>query len=420
MALVRQHFPAPVVDDIPGTVTAELERLRLDATIRPGASVALTAGSRGIAHIAAILQAAVAHLKALGAKPFIVPAMGSHGGATSDGQMAILQHYGITEETMGVPVRATMDAVRIGEVMDGVPAYLDGHAYEADHIGVINRIKPHTDYHGVLESGLFKMMAIGLGKQVGASYYHRAFFHYGFDRILTEVGRCVLRTGKVAFGLGILENAYDETARIVGVRPEAMETTEHLLLKEARALMGRLPFERLDLLIVDWMGKNISGTGMDTNIIGRLYQDGQPEPDSPFILRIFVRGLTEESEGNAAAIGLADITTTRLVQQIDREKTYMNAFTSGTPGKMRVPLHFDTDREALAWALNTIGLTPPEKSRTVRIHSTLHIRDVLISESLFDEARGRDDLEIRGEPRAMEFDDEGNLTDFLARAEQPL
>lgn len=414
MARVRQHFFAPELDDIPGAVRAELEHLNLSGRIRKGGSVAVTAGSRGIANIALILRTVVDHLKSLGAEPFLVPAMGSHGGATVEGQCEILRHYGITEASMGVPIRATMEAVKVGTIVDGMPVYLDRHAYEADHIAVVNRVKPHTDFRGKIESGLCKMMAIGLGKQVGAQFYHRAFFHHDFEPIVRQVAQKVLETGKIAFGLAIVENAYDRTAKVVGLHPEEIETTEPKLLEEARALMAKLPFDRLDLLIVDEMGKNISGTGMDTNIIGRLYQDNMPEPESPKILRIFVRDLTELSQGNAAGIGFADVTTTRLVKSIDRVSTYMNAFTAGTPMKMRTPLHFDSDREALAWVLHTIGLTPPERSRTVRIFTTLHLDEVLISEALLDEAKKRPDLEILTEPEEMAFDAEGNLTPFYS------
>jgi len=413
MARVRQHFAAPRVSDIAGTVRAELESLNLSDRIRPGDSVALTGGSRGIANIATVLRAVADYMKGIGAKPFIVPAMGSHGGATAEGQLEILHHYGITEETMGVPLKASMDVVKVGTIVDGMPVNLDRNAYEADHIAVINRVKPHTDYRGKIESGLFKMMAIGLGKQAGAQFYHRAFFKYEFEPIVRQIGRRVLETGKVAFGLALVENAYEETAKIVGLLPDEIEATEPKLLEEARGLMARLPFDVLDLLIVDEMGKNISGTGMDTNIIGRLYQDNMPEPESPKILRIFARALTEMSEGNAAGVGFADIITTRLLNSIRREPTYMNAFTAGTPVKMRTPLHFDTDREALQWVLNTIGLTPSDESRTVRIFTTLHLRDVLISESLVDEARTRTDLEVLSDPVAMDFDSDGNLTPFL-------
>jgi hypothetical protein len=416
MARVRQHFVAPEVADIPQAVRAELESLTLAERIKPGDTVAVTAGSRGIANIALIIRTVVDYLKTLGAQPFIVPAMGSHGGATAEGQCEILRHYGITETTMDVPIRATMEVVKVGTIVDGMPVNLDRNAYSADHIAVVNRVKPHTDFRGRIESGLCKMMAIGLGKQAGAQFYHRAFFQYEFEPIVRQIARRVLETGKVAFGLAIVENAYESTAKVVGLHPDEIETTEPKLLEEARGLMARLPFDRLDLLIVDEMGKNISGTGMDTNIIGRLYQDNMPEPESPKILRIFVRDLTEMSGGNAAGIGFADVTTTRLVRSIDRASTYMNAFTAGTPIKMRTPLHFDTDREALAWVLNTIGLTPSDRSRTVRIFTTLHLDEVLISEVLLDEAKERPDLEILNEPEEMTFDARNNLTPFYTSA----
>jgi len=409
---VRQHFPNPTVDDVRAVVMDELARLNLGDRVRPGKTVALTGGSRGVRNIDVIMRATVDYLKSIDARPFIIPAMGSHGGATAEGQTEVLRHYGISEETMGCAVQSGMDVVQIGELDSGVPVYLDQHAHDADYIGVINRVKPHTDFRGVVESGLCKMMAIGLGKQYGASFYHKACMHYGFESTILGAARNMIASGRVAFGLAAVENAYDETARIVATLPEELIATEQKLLEQAREWMGRMPFERLDLLIIDWMGKNISGSGMDANVIGRMYQDFQEEPSSPSILRVFVRNLTTESDGNASGIGLADITTTRLVESMDRDVTYMNAFTSNTPQKMRTPIHFDTDREALAWILNTLGLTTPEQSRTVRIRSTLHVEEVLISEALVPEARERTDLELLGEPFEMVFDDDGNLTEF--------
>lgn len=405
----RQHFLPLRVENIRDTIWAELSALQLADTIKPGETVAVTAGSRGICRIAEIIRSVVDYLQSLGAKPFIVPAMGSHGGATAEGQCEVLHHYGITEETMGVPIRATMEVVKVDQLADGLPVYLDANAYGADHIAVVNRVKPHTDYHGGLESGLFKMMAIGLGKQVGATYYHRAYLHYGFEHVLKSVGNRVLETGKVAFGLAVVENGYDQTAKIVAARPENMEATERKLIQEARMLMARLPFEELDTLVVDEMGKNISGTGMDTNVIGRVFQDTQPEPESPKILRIFVRDMTEESGGNAAGIGFADMVTTRLIEKMDRVSTYMNALTAGTPQKMRTPLYYDTDRDALAWILHTIGLTAPENARLVWIRNTLMLDDLLISESLLPEAKQHPNLDILGEPFEMSFGGDGNL-----------
>ncbi|MDA1192496.1 MAG: lactate racemase domain-containing protein [Candidatus Poribacteria bacterium] len=411
MMRVRQHFPDPTVTDIPKAVADQIAVINLSDRIKPGDTVALTGGSRGIANIDTVLKAAVDAMKALGAKPFIIPAMGSHGGATAEGQIDVLLHYGITEETMGCEIRSSMDAGLIGTTTNGTPVYRDKNAESADHIGVINRVKPHTDFHGVIESGLCKMMAIGLGKQLGASRYHKAFLRYDFEETVLDAARINIGTGKVAFGLAVVENAYDDTAIVRAIPADNIIEVEQELIIEARKLMGRLPVMDLDCLIVDYMGKNISGTGMDTNIIGRaMFPDLYPLPAGvPSIMRIFVRDMTEESYGNASGIGFADVTTTRLVNGIDRHATMMNAYTANTPHGMKKPIDFETDKEALEWLLNTLGLTPPEHSRTIQIHSTLHLKEVLVSEALVDEVKGRDDIELLGGLEPMKFNADGNL-----------
>ncbi|MFQ6042638.1 MAG: lactate racemase domain-containing protein [Candidatus Poribacteria bacterium] len=415
MVRVRQKFDAPVVEDIPETVKLELAKLHLPESINMGDTVAIAAGSRGIANIDIVVKAIVGYLKEIGAKPYVIPAMGSHGGATAEGQMDVLRHYGITEETVGAPVAAKMEVVQIGTMEDELPVLIGKDADRADHIVVVNRIKSHTDFSGSIESGLMKMLAIGLGKQQGANMYHRAFFRYGFERVIRAVSQVVLSSGRVAFGVGLIENAYGQTAKIAAMRADELEMMEQQLLVEAKKLSGRLPFDELDLLIVDKMGKNISGTGMDTKVIGRLMQNFEPEPEKPAILRIFVRDLTEESNGNACGVGLADFTTTRLVEKIDRRATYMNSITALGPQKVRTPVYYDTDREAVESALETIGLTKPKDCRVVRIESTLHLREVEISESLLPAAQEKSDLEIMGEPGEMEFDEDGNLRPFDAR-----
>ena len=409
MVKVRQKFDALVVKDIPETVTLELAKLHLPKSINAGETVAIAVGSRGIANIDTVVKAIVSNLKKIGAKPYIIPAMGSHGGATAEGQIDVLRHYGITDEAMGAPVLATMEVVQIGETEDELPVLVGKDAYEADHIVILNRIKSHTDFSGVIESGLMKMLAIGLGKQKGANMYHRAFFRYGFEHVIRTVSQVVLSSGKIAFGVGLIENAYGQTARIAAMLADELEITEQKLLVEAKKLSGSLPFDELDLLIVDKMGKNISGTGMDTKIIGRLMQNFEPEPQKPAILRIFVRDLTEESNGNACGVGLADFTTTRLVEKIDRPATYMNSITALGPQKVRTPVYYDTDREAIENALDTVGLTKSKDCRVVRIKSTLHLGEVEISESLLPAAQTKSDLEIIGELRDMEFDKYGNL-----------
>lgn len=412
MTRIQQRFEAPVLADLPAAIHAELTRINASALIKPGASVAITAGSRGVANVATAVKATVDYLKTLGAHPFVVPAMGSHGGATADGQRSVLEHYGITEATVGAPVKASMAVVELGKTADGLPVFLDRYAAEADHIVPLNRIKAHTDFNGSIESGLMKMMVIGLGKQEGANFYHRAFFQYGFEHVITAVGGFILDTGKIAFGIGLLENAHEDTAKAVAVPAAELLQTERQLLVEAKSLMGRLPFDELDLLIVDWTGKNISGTGMDTNVIGRMMQNFEPEPAKPAILRIFVRDITDESDGNATGIGLADFTTTRLVDKIDRHATYMNGITALGPQKSKIPFYYDTDREAIAVALDTIGLTAPADARVIRIESTLRLTEMDISEVLLEDAKLHSRLAVIGETQPLPFDASGNLLPF--------
>ena len=412
MARIQQRFEAPVLTDLPAAIHAELERINASAIVKPGETVAVTAGSRGVANVATAVKATIDYLKALGARPFVVPAMGSHGGATSEGQRSVLEHYGITEETVGAPVKATMDVVELGKTADGLPVFFDRYAAEADHVVPLNRIKAHTDFNGSIESGLMKLMVIGLGKQQGANFYHRAFFQYSFEHVIRAVGGFILDTGKIAFGLGLIENAHEDTAKAVAMPAAQLLQTERELLVEAKALMGRLPFDELDLLIVDWTGKNISGTGMDTNVIGRMMQNFEPEPAKPAILRIFVRDITEESDGNATGIGLADFTTTRLVDKIDRHSTYMNGITALGPQKSKIPFYYDTDREAIEVALDTIGLTEPEDARVIRIESTLRLTEFDISEVLLEDAKLHSRLDVIDETKPLAFDAAGNLLPF--------
>ena len=418
MARVRQHFDAPTLPDLRFTIREELDRIDVASIVRSGETVAITAGSRGVANIATAVKATVDYLKEIGAKPFVVPAMGSHGGATAEGQRNVLEHYGITETTVGAPVKATMDVVELGKITHGragsLPVFMDRYATEADHVVPLNRIKAHTDFNGSIESGLVKMMVIGLGKQQGANYYHRAFFQYGFENVIMAVGSFVLDTGKIAFGLGLIENAHEQTAKAAAMPAARLIQTERQLLVEAKSLMGRLPFDELDLLIVDFTGKNISGTGMDSNVIGRMMQNFEPEPIKPQILRIFVRDLTEESDGNATGIGLADFTTTRLVDKIDRHATYMNGITALGPQKSKIPFYYDTDREAIEVALETIGLTKPENARVIRIESTLRLTDLDISEVLVKDAQLHSNLEIVGDVQPLAFDETDNLLPFAS------
>jgi hypothetical protein len=409
MLRVKQRFEGPTLHDIPSAVRATVASLHLADRVKPGQTVAITAGSRGIANIDRILRTVVEELKALNLKPFIVPAMGSHGEATAEGQRKILKNYGITEAAMGCPIKSSMEVARVGEVK-GLPVFCDKNAWEADHIGVVGRIKAHTDFDGEIESGLFKMMAIGLGKQHGAEHYHRAGFQHSYAEIFPAVGRTVLESGHVLFGLGVVENGYDETAKVKALLPKDFETEEKSLLREAKAWMARLPFPAVDLLIVDEMGKNISGAGMDSNVLGRAYVQkvlGQPK-----ILRIFVRDVTPESDGNAIGIGIADFTTRRLVDKINYRAMYMNAITSGVPEGAKVPMAFETDREAIQVALGMIGLTPPDQASVVRIKDTLHLTEMDVSEAFLPQVERHERLSIMSGPAPFAFDSKGDLLPF--------
>jgi hypothetical protein len=406
MIRVRQTFPRPRVADIPVAVREALGSAAL--RVKSGDTVAVGAGSRGIANIDVIVGATVRWLKELGARPFVFPAMGSHGGGTAEGQLSVLEHYGITETTMGCPVRATMDVVQVGEAL-GLPVWLDGLAAEADWIGIVNRVKPHTDFKGSIESGLFKMMTIGLGKHRGAIQYHRANIHHGYETVITSVGREMLAKARIGFGVGIVENGYDETAHVEAFRPEDLEAGERRLLKSAREWMARLPFSPIDVLVVEEMGKNISGSGMDTNVIGRPSNPHEPFPNDPKILWIVTLDLTDESYGNAVGIGNADFTTRRLVEKIDMKPTLINAITACAPGGAKVPATFETDREAVETALSCIGLTPPEKARVIRIKNTLMLGEIEVSEAYAAELARRPDLTPVGDAAPLPFDAAGRL-----------
>ncbi len=409
MFRVKQRFEGPTLRDIPGTVRETMATLHLADHVKPGQTVGITAGSRGIANIDRITRAVVDELKGLGLKPFVVPTMGSHGEATAEGQRKILEHYGITEESMGCPLRSSMEVVQIGEVK-GIPVFCDRNAWEADHIAVVARVKTHTDFNAEIESGLFKMMAIGLGKRRGAEHYHRAGHHYSYAEIFPLVGKVVLDAGHILFGLGIVENGYDETARVQALLPKDFWEGEKSLLLESKAWMAKLPFEKIDLLIVDDMGKDVSGAGMDPNVIGR--PSVQKVPEYPKVKRLFVRDLTLACDGNAIGIGMADFTTRRLVENINFKAMHMNAITAGVPEAARVPMAFDTDREAVEVALGMIGLTASEEARVVRIKNTLQLTELEVAEALLSEVKAHDRLSAVTDPAPLVFDDVGNLPPF--------
>ncbi len=406
MLKIRQDFPGAALNDVASVVREQIGKLGLKNKVRPGQTIAITAGSRGITDIAIITRAVVDECKSLGLVPFIVPAMGSHGGATADGQHLILEHYGITESAMGCPIRSSMEVVRIGDFKE-IPVFLDRNAWEADHIAIVGRVKSHTDFEGDIESGLFKMMSIGLGKKEGAEIYHRAGMKYGYAQVFPAIGRKVLETARILFGLAILENARQETDGIQAVAPEDFREMEKRLLAQYKSWAPHLPFDSLDLLIVDEIGKQISGTGMDPAVIGRPMI--QRIPTSPKIRWIIVRDLCPDSDGNALGIGMADFTIKRLVDRIDYPKMLVNAVTSANPGAARIPLTLSNDREAISTALGMLGLTPPENARVVRIQNTLQLTEIEASESLLSEVDTNAPLTRITRLCPMAFDVDGNL-----------
>lgn len=406
---VKQQFSGPMLHDVAAAVREALGKIALP--VRPGQTIALTVGSRGVVNIDVIVRATVDHLTALGARPFIIPAMGSHGGGTAEGQRAVLEHYGVTEATMGCPIRATMEVVQTGEVL-GLPIWLDRYAAEADWIGVINRVKPHTGFTGEIGSGLLKMMTIGTGKHRGAVQAHRANIRLGYETMITALGREMLRTGRIAFGLGIVENGYDETAKVQALLAADMEAGERALLREAKAWMARLPFDPIDLLIADEMGKDISGAGMDSNIIGRHGTFFEPQFPNPKITFIVVCDLTPHTSGNAVGIGNANFTTRRLASKIDWNATHINALTACAPDAAKLPPVLETDRDAIAVALSCLGLDRVDDARVVRVKNTLRLAEVEVSEAFLPEVAKRDDLQQMSDPAPLAFDATGTLLPF--------
>lgn len=409
MVLVEQVFENNPIDDVAQDLSKKLASLKIREKILPGQTVAITAGSRGITDLLPIIRTLVRELNQAGAEPFIIPAMGSHGGATAEGQEAILKEYNITWETTGARIRSCMAVDSLGKTVHDVPVYVDRVANQADHIVLLNRVKPHTDFEGEIESGLTKMAAIGLGKRHGAETCHNAILDQGYYETFTTVADVILAKAPVTLGIGIVENQLDQTEEIGVAWKEDIPGLDRTLLKKAKSVFPRLPFERIDLLIVDEMGKNISGTGMDQNIIARTVIKVGTVPAHPVIRRIFVRDLTPESRGSAIGLANADFTTTRLIHKIDRHATYTNCLCSCEPAMAAVPAYFDTDREAVVTALGTIGLRPPEKARIVHIKNTLQLEKMCISDALLAECQNTDRLRIQERKGVLSFGEGGDL-----------
>jgi hypothetical protein len=382
----------------------------------PGARVAIGVGSRGISNIATIVRSVVDFWKSKGAKPFIFPAMGSHGAATAEGQADVLAHYGIIEATMGCPVVSSLEVVPLGRTPEGIEAFMDRNAYESDGVMLVGRVKWHTDFAGNIESGLFKMMAIGLGKFAGAQRYHTYAYKLGLEHVIRSIGRQVLASGKILGGLAILEDAHHNTAQVTAVPVEQMEQREEELLRLAKSWMGRIPMD-LDVLILDEIGKNISGAGMDTKVVNRgVYGEYNPWPDTPRIERIFIRGLSDLSYGNGVGLGMADVVSDRLLEKIDWTPTRINSLTASTPAAIRTPVHFPSDRECLERIAPTVGRHDLREVTYGWIRNSLELALIAMSDNLRRQIEKNPNLEIVGAPRPMEFDAKGNLVDVLVPA----
>jgi hypothetical protein len=405
MLEMRQTYPPAQQLDFPRLLREQFARATVRDKIAPGMSIALGVGSRGIANLRDIVKATLRVLIEAGARPFLVPAMGSHGGATPEGQAKILAEYGVTAENMGVPVETSMEVSKIGTALDGLEVVFSAAALKADGVVVLNRVKPHTDFRGPLGSGIQKMLTIGFGKQVGAANAHRAAARLGHEIVIREFSKVILGSVRVLCGVAVVVEV---------LLPENLARNEERLLERARLLMARLPFDEIDLLIVDHIGKEISGSGMDTNVIGRdiTGYSASLSPDSrvtPRIFRIFVRDLSPATNGNGIGIGLADFTTTRAVQALDLRSLYVNALTSIGLQPAKIPIHFATDRSAIYEALASLASSAPERLRVVRIADTLSLDRFLVSESCAELGKARPGVTTAGSAREMEFDDDGNL-----------
>lgn len=412
MLPVRQHFPDHAIRDVRDEVLRQLAAREFASHVRPGARIAIGVGSRGIANIATITRAAVDYWNSRGHQPFIFPAMGSHGGATAEGQADVLAHYGIHEATMGCPIISSLDVVSTGRTPEGIDTFMDRTAFESDGVMLIGRVKWHTDFSGKLESGLSKMTAIGLGKFAGAQRYHAYAYKLGLEHVIRTVARQILTSGKIIGGLAILEDANHNTARIAAVPAAEMERSDEELLVQVRAWMGRIPFP-LDVLIVDEIGKNISGSGMDTKVVNRSVEGhSNPWPDTPRIERIFIRDLSPHTYGNAMGIGMADVVHDRMLPKIDWEATLINSLTANSPCEIRTPIHFPTDRECLERISTVVGRLDPSEVTYGWIQNSMELGLLKLSENLEGLIRQHAMLEIIGAAQEIEVDSSGNFSTF--------
>ena len=408
LLVVRQKFPDRRIADVPAAVREQLAASGFAGRLKPGARVAIGVGSRGINNIAKIVYHTVQYWKELGMHPFLFPAMGSLGAANAAGQAEVLSSYGITEATMGCPVISQLEVVSLGKTSDGIEAFMDKAAYESDGVMLIGRVKWHTDFAGKIESGLFKMMAIGLGKFAGAQRYHTYAYTLGLEYVIRSIGRQVLKSGKILGGLAVLEDAYHNTGKIDAVPVEVMEAREEENLTLVKTWMAKIPMD-LDILIMDEIGKNISGAGMDTKVANRgVMGEYNPWPNTPKFQRIFVRNLSEHTYDSAVGMGMADVVTDRLVNRINWEPTWINSLTANTPAAIRTPIHFPTDRECLERIAPTVGKLELGAVTYGWIRNTMELTRIAVSENIRASVELNPQLEIEG-TIDLEFDTTGNL-----------
>ncbi|MBZ5726491.1 MAG: hypothetical protein LAP87_16005 [Acidobacteriia bacterium] len=419
MLVVRQKFPGRPIPDVAAEVQKQLAGAAFAARLRPGSRIAIGVGSRGIHNIAAIVREVVRYWKDQGMRPFLFPAMGSHGAASAEGQAEVLAHYGITEAAMGCAIVSQLAVVSLGKTADGIEAFMDKTAYDSDGVMLVGRVKWHTDFAGKIESGLFKMMAIGLGKFAGAQQYHAYAYRLGLEHVIRSVGRQVLASGKILGGLAILEDACHNTARLDAVPVEAMERREEENLALVKSWMATIPVD-LDILLMDEIGKNISGAGMDTKVVNRgVNGEYNPWPGTPRIQRIFVRDLSELTYNSGIGMGMADVVADRLVKRIDWEPTWINSLTANTPAAIRTPIHFPTDRECLERIAPTVGKIDLGEVTYGWIRNTMELGRIALSENLRPQIASNPALEIEA---AIEFDFDGqdNLVSPFAPVAEPV
>lgn len=406
MVKVRQHFDPGFIENLKPVLQEELHREEIKRLVKPGMSIAVAVGSRGVDRIVEITRETISFIKEMGAHPFIVPSMGSHGGATAEGQVEVLHHLGITEESTGAPIRSTMEVVKLDELPNGLPVYLDRYASEADGMVVINRIKPHTAFRGPVESGMMKMISIGLGKQKGAEACHQMGFKYMAENV-PAMAKVIMQKRPFLFGVATVENAFDQAAEIRVMTEQEIIDTEKNLQQKAKEMLPKLLFDQIDVLVIDEIGKNISGDGMDPNITGRYptpYASGGPE-----VNKMVVLDLTPQTEGNANGVGTADFTTQRLVDKMDREATYANGLTSTVCAPTKIATTLDNDFEAIKAAIKTCNILDFNQVKMVRIQNTLHIAEIEVSEALVPYVEQTEGLEIVGELTDWTFNKENNL-----------